>query len=435
MNRLDGRIFSDRFSLEQHQRERLAALFAEVLPGNRFYAAKLGAPALVAGETPLNTLRRLPFTTKPELVADQQAHPPFGSNLSYPLERYTRFSQTSGTSGAPIRWVDDERSWSWMVDNWVEVFEESGATAADRVFFAFSFGPFLGFWTAFEAARRLGCLCLPGGGMSSPARLRAILDNGVTTLCCTPTYAIRLGEVALEQGIDLASGQVRTIIVAGEPGAGVPATRARIECLWPGARLRDHHGMTEVGPVTFECRARAGVLHVMESAFIAEVIDPETAAPVLPGGRGELVLTNLGRWGAPLIRYRTGDIVQTASEAVCACGRCDLALEGGIVGRTDDMVVVRGVNLFPTAVEELLRGFREIAEYRVEIDSGAAMSELRVRLEPSPACADPEALAREVGIALHAAFNLRAPVQLAAPGELPRFEMKAQRWVRVGADR
>src|SRR5205085_2214941 len=189
-----------------------------------------------------------------------------------------------------------------------------------------------------EAGIRQGCLCLPGGGMSSAARLRAILDNEVTVLCCTPTYAVRLGEVAVEEGIRLAESRVRAILVAGEPGAGIPATRARIERLWPGARLWDHHGMTEIGPVTFECPSRRGVLHVIEAGFLPEVIDPKTGRDSGPGERGELVLTNLGRVGSPLIRYRTGDLVQRAAEMGCACGRFDLALEGGILGRTDDMV-------------------------------------------------------------------------------------------------
>src|SRR5205085_10581111 len=148
-----------------------------------------------------------------------------------------------------------------------------------------------------EAGIRQGCLCLPGGGMSSAARLRAILDNEVTVLCCTPTYAVRLGEVAVEEGIRLAESRVRAILVAGEPGAGIPATRARIERLWPGARLWDHHGMTEIGPVSFECPARQRVLHVMEERFIPEVLDPETLRPAEPGAPGELVLTNLGRVG------------------------------------------------------------------------------------------------------------------------------------------
>ena len=229
-----------------------------------------------------------------------------------------------------------------MLDTWEEVYRAAGITARDRIFFAFSFGMFLGFWTAYESAARLGCLRMPGGGMSSAARLQTMLDTSATVLCCTPTYALRLAEVAAEQGIDLGASKIRRIIVAGEPGGSVPRVFARIESLWPGARVVDHHGMTETGPVSYGCRQWPGVLHVVESAFIAEVVDPDSGKALPRGSRGELVLTNLGRIGSPLLRYRTGDLVETAPDELCECGSRETALLGGILGRTDDMLVVRG---------------------------------------------------------------------------------------------
>jgi phenylacetate-CoA ligase len=401
-----------------------------LIPGNRFYTRKLAAAGVDEIASLDEFFARVPFTFKQELVEDQRACPPYGTNLTYPLERYTRFSQTSGTSGAPLRWLDTAESWNWMLDKWLMVYRVCGVGPEDRLFFAFSFGPFLGFWTAYEAGARLGCLCLPGGGMSSVARLRAILDNGATVLCCTPTYAMRLAEVAADEGLDLGESQVRIIFTAGEPGACIPATRARIEQLWPGVRVRDQHGMTEIGPVTYECPARPGRLHVLESGFISEVLDPDTGQHVGPGEQGELVLTNLGRIGSPLIRYRTGDRVQRSADVPCACGRYDMALEGGILGRTDDMVIVRSVNLYPAAVEAVMRGFDQVAEYRVEVFTERAMTELRIELEPAPGCTDPPALAQAVEAALRTAFNLRIPISLASPGTLPRFELKARRWIR-----
>ncbi len=435
-----GNGFRARAAIEAVQSDRLRRLVSELVPANRFYAERLASFATVCargGRRPTALLAEfqatVPFTTKQELVADQRMNPPYGTNLTYPLERYTRYSETSGTTSTPLRWLDTAESWSWMVDNWTRVLRESGVAAGDRIFFAFSFGPFLGFWTAFEAGTRLGCMCLPGGGLNSAARLWAILANRVTVLCCTPTYAARLGEVAAQEELDLAASSVRAVLVAGEPGGSIPATRARIERLWPGARAWDHHGMTETGPVSFECPARAGVLHVMEDAYIPEVINPETFEPVAPGEEGELVLTNLGRTGSPLLRYRTGDLVRTAPESCCACGGVELALEGGILGRSDDMVVVRGVNLFPSAVEGIIRRFAGIAEYRVEIRNSAARAEACVLVEPDAECDDLEALAAEVQSALRTAFNLRIPVAAVRPESLPRFELKAQRWVRVGA--
>jgi phenylacetate-CoA ligase len=420
----------DRPSIEAWQLAAVRAL-AAALAGNRFYAEKwrgLEPPASLSDFT-----ARYPLTTKVEIVEDQRAHPPFGTNLTYPLERYTRFSQTSGTTGVPLRWLDTTETWSWMVDNWVRVYTSSGVGTADRIFFAFGFGPFLGFWSAFEAGVRLGALCIPGGAMSSPARVRAILDNEVTAICCTPTYAIHLGEVAEAEGLDLSRASVRTLLVAGEPGASIPATRERLETLWPRARVRDHHGMTEVGPVTYECPERARVLHVMENAFIPEVIDPTTGAAVPAGEPGELVLTNLGRTGSPLIRYRTGDLVRTAAAPVCPCGSAELALEGGILGRVDDMVVVRGVNVYPSAVEDVLRRFQEVVEYRVEVRRERTLAEVRVEVETVPECAS-DPLCRSVEAALRSAFNLRVPVTAVCSGTLPRFEAKAKRWVYLGSE-
>ena len=422
-----------RAAMAQFQLEQLRALLRAILPANPFQTRRLRDAGITADLASLAEFsRRCPFTRKSELAADQLAAPPFGTNLTFPRAHYTRYSQTSGTAGAPLRWLDTPESWEWMVGNWVEILRVAGVTAADRVYFAFSFGPFLGFWLAFDAAQRMGCLCLPGGGLGSAARLRVMLDSGATVLCCTPTYAARLAEVAAEEKLDLAArSQVRKILVAGEPGGSVPATRARLHALWPGARVWDHHGMTEVGPVTYECPARPGVLHVLEGAYFPEIIDPKTGVAVAAGATGELVLTPLGRVASPLLRYRTGDLVKSPAQPdeACVCGRCELALEGGILGRTDDMVIVRGVNLYPSAVEAVVRSCEGVAEYQVVISEVRAMTELRLRIEAAATVADGAGLARQVEKRLEEAFNLRLPVAAVAAGTLPRFEMKARRWV------
>ncbi|HTT62847.1 MAG TPA: AMP-binding protein [Bryobacteraceae bacterium] len=413
-----------RLDLATGQRARLRELLAAVLQDNPFYSPKL------RGAGPDADLASLPFTLKQELIEDQQAHPPYGSNLTYPLNRYTRFCQTSATTtGTPMRWLDTPESWDWMIGNWLRVYHAAGAGPEDRIFFAFSFGPFLGFWVGFEAATRLGCLAIPGGGMRSAARLRTIIETAATVLCCTPTYAIRLAEVAAEERIDLGASRVRTIIVAGEPGGSVPATRSHISNLWGGARVVDHHGMTEIGPVSYGCPTHRGVLHVIEESYIAEVIDPRTGRPAPRGATGELVLTNLGRLGSPLIRYRTGDIVQLTAADACACGARGPALNGGILGRTDDMLVVRGVNVYPSAVENILRGFEAVAEYRVEILNHRTLPELHIQVEAAPAHAHDATLTHRLEAALTNAFALRIPVSLVPQGNLPRFEMKARRWV------
>jgi len=419
-------------AIASDQLAKLNALLTAILPGNRFYAQKLER----AGATrPVSSLeqftREVPFTLKQELVVDQEAHPPYGTNLTYPLDRYTRCHQTSGTTRTPLRWLDTPESWAWMLGNWERIYAAAGVKRGDSLFFAFSFGPFIGFWTAFEAAARIGCLCLTGGAMSTVGRLRAILDQQATVLCCTPTYALHLAQVATAEEIDLRASRVRVILVAGEAGGSIASTRARIERLWPGAQVFDHHGMTEVGPASYGCPARPGVLHLLETSFFVEVIETTSGQPVPAGQVGELVLTPLGRVGSPLLRYRTGDLVKVSPDRVCPCGSHDIALEGGILGRADDMLLVRGVNIFPSAVEDIIRRHSGVVEYRARYDVSRPLAELTIQIEPAPDCADVPALVRSLESELEARFNLRIPVAAVNPGTLPRFEMKAQRWIRV----
>lgn len=415
---------TSRDALETVQLSQLRSLLAQLLAGNRFYTPILRATGITADIDSIDTFRRLmPLTTKSQIAEDQTTSPPYGTNLTFPIERYTRLHQTSGTTAAPLRWLDTPQSWQWMLDNWKRVYGAAGVEPGDRLFFAFSYGPFLGFWVAFEAANQLGCLCIPGGGMSSLARLNTILENSATVLCCTPTYAIRLAEVATENGIDLANSAVRAIIVAGEPGGSVPAIRNLIETRWPGAKIYDHHGMTEVGPVSYPCTQRPGVLHVIESAYLAEVIDPRTLAAVPTGELGELVLTTLGRTGSPLLRYRTGDLVRVDNKP-CPCNSLDISLDGGILARCDDMVVIRGVNVYPSAVDQIVRGIAGTAEYRVLIEQNGTMTQMSIEIESN------DGVAARLESDLRGALSLRVPVRCVAPGSLPRSEFKSQRWIR-----
>lgn len=424
--------FLNRAEIEAAQLASLRALIDALVPNNQFYTDRLNQAGIsTAPDSLADFISKCPFTTKAECVADQAAHPPYGANLTFPEERYTRFHQTSGSTGKPMRWLDTNESWNWMLGNWGEVYRAAGVNQRDRVFFAFSFGPFLGFWTAFESALQIGCLCLPGGGLSSAARVRNIIEQRATVLCCTPTYALHLAAVAHREGIDLSTSSIRTIIVAGEPGGSLPATRKQMEDAWNGARVFDHHGMTEVGPVTYECPEQPGILHIVETSYLAEIVSPESGQAVEAGNTGELILTTLGRTGSPLLRYRTGDLVKAATASPCRCGRHDLALDGGILGRADDMVVVRGVNIYPGAVDQIIREHGGVAEYQVKVDTSTSMTELAVTVEPSADCADTNALADSLARKFQDSLALRVPVQLAERDSLPRFELKAKRWLRV----
>jgi phenylacetate-CoA ligase len=420
---------SARAALAVRQRQRLRALVEAIDGRNAFYTAKLAGvdtAALVR-----DGIAALPFTTKAELVADQDAHAPWGTARTEPLAAYTRYHQTSSTTGRPLRWLDTNASWQWALDCWKSVFAGARVAPGDRVLFAFSFGPFLGFWTAFEAGCQIGAHCVPGGGMSSHQRLALIDAVSPAVLCCTPTYALRLAEVAEGDATrrPLADSGVRTIIVAGESGGSLPAVRARIERAW-GARVIDHYGLTEVGPVAFEDWERPGGLYVNEAEFIAEVLDAG-GAPVADGELGELVLTNLGRVASPVLRYRTGDVVR-ARTAPWPTGPSYLWLEGGILARADDMVTIRGVNVYPTAVESVVRGHPEVVEFRATVRRESAMRQLAVEIEARPG-ADGGALAQAVALSLKEALGLTVAVRPVAPQSLPRFEMKARRFVIADA--
>ena len=422
-------IFPSQHDLESRQLSLLNELLGEVGASNPFYRAKL-ANRIESFDTITAFQSAIPFTSKPEWVADQEAHPPYGTNLTYSRNRYTRCHQTSGTSGRPMRWLDTPSSWGYILDDWIEVMRAAGLHREDRFFFAFSFGPFLGFWAAFEAAQKFGGFSLSGGGMSTETRLQAMVKNEITVLACTPTYAMRLGETATQLGIDVSALPLRCILVAGEPGGSLPSVRKQLKDLWPTATVFDHHGMTETGPVSFQCPARAGTLHINDTSYLAEVLDRETGQPVESGAKGELVLTTLRRTGSPLIRYRTGDLVELAEPGTCGCGRFHTALPGGIIGRVDDMVVIRGVNVYPSAIDEIVRRSGGVEEYQVRLSEKQSLAELCLVIEVATKESQPESIAKRLAQELQRSLALRIPVEIAPGDSLPRFEMKAKRWVR-----
>ncbi len=372
-------------------------------------------------------IAQVPFTSKADIQADRAENPPFGTNLTRAIHQYTRFCQTSGTStGQPMAWLDTPESWEAMLKCWQRVFEAAGLVKGrDRIFFAFSFGPFLGFWTAYEAAAK-DYLVIPAGGLSSQARLEAMARYGATVLCCTPTYALRLGELIGESsGVQRMNLRINKIIVAGETGGSVPEVRSRLEKLWE-SRVFDHHGMTEVGPVSYEAEDMPRQLIVLEDAYLAEVVDPKTGKEVADGECGELILSTLDRTACPLLRYRTGDWVKKKLH------RGRLILDGGILSRLDDMVVVRGVNIYPSAVDAVVRQFPEVIEFMVEQRKVDAMDEIELLVEVDGNVAKP--LLKKIESKLRDTFSLRIPVRLAEPESLPRHEFKAKRWRLVPAD-
>lgn len=411
-----------RDALNQIQLKKFQLMLNPILKSNDFYQRKLVEAGVRHSKDvkSFEDFRALPTTTKEELSTDQAQNPPYGSNLTFTREHYTRIHQTSGTAGAPLRCLDTEESWLWWAKCWATVYRAAGVTPLDRIFFAFSFGPFIGFWSGYEGARIISALAVPGGGMSSYQRVKSILVDDISVLVCTPTYALHLADVAKQEGLDIASSSVGITIHAGEPGASIPSTKRRIEEAW-GAHCYDHAGATEVGAWGFECQEQDG-LHLNEGEFICEVIDPETG---MPASEGELVITNLGRIGFPVIRYRTGDRVKLFNKP-CECGRTFQRLEGGLIGRVDDVLIIRGVNVFPSAIEDFVRRFPEVGEFAVDVYRRGHLDDMEIRIEVQGE--DPGTVARSVAMEIRNGIGMRVDVKPVPYGTLPRFDLKAKRF-------
>jgi phenylacetate-CoA ligase len=392
-----------------------------------------------AGVTPddirsLDDLRRLPFMTREDWMQCQAERPLFGDLITRPRDEAIRYHLTSGTTGRqPLRVLDSRKDWAWIAEMWCYGFWAFGIRPHDTVFFAFSYGSFIGFWGAHYCCEKLGALVLPSGNMSTENRVKQIVEMGATVVCATPTYALRLAQAAQQLGIDLPrQAKVRRIVVSGEPAGSIPATKKRIEDLW-GGKCGDTAGMTEIGTIMiFECEKQPGGTHIIEDHFIEEVLDPDSGEPVGYGERGERVVTSFGRGFIPLLRYRTRDLVCKVPHSRCTCGRTGDIYEGGILGRVDDMKLVRGTNVYPRAVEAIVREFREVEEFQILLTrEDGIRDEITVRVELTPGQeAAWQEIERRLGDELAAVHEgLRFNVALAAAGELPRFELKAKRLV------
>ncbi|MDP7019762.1 MAG: phenylacetate--CoA ligase family protein [Pirellulaceae bacterium] len=416
--------FDERRRLEQlppveladHQLNRLNALLGRILPHNRFYTERMTDIA-----TPLSSLEQLndlPFTFKDDLVNNPLGGD-FASNVTFPIEQYVRFHRTSGTRGRPMVVLDTADDWQWWIDTWQFVFDAAELGPEDRVMLAFSFGPFIGFWSAHDAAIARGALVIPGGGLNTIGRLELIRSSRTSTLLCTPSYAMHMAEAAQDNQIDAAALDVRRIIVAGEPGGSIPSIRDRIGAAW-NARVIDQGGASELGPWGYADPAGRG-LYVNESEFIAEFLSVETGQAAGEGELSELVLTTLGRAGSPVIRYRTGDLVRPTWNV--DGDNHFVLLDGGVLGRCDDMMIIRGVNVFPSSVEQILRSFPEVIEYRMTALRDGEMDALSVEIEDRLNA--PERVAKELQLRL----GLRVEVRAVEIGSLPRFETNGRRFV------
>jgi phenylacetate-CoA ligase len=420
---------ADAATMRRIQEEKLRPQVAHAYANSPFYREKLDA----AGVRPeqiktLDDLARLPFTTKDDLKNDQADNPPWGKILAVPFEECLRVHFTSATTGRPVAFLDTPEDWHGFYHSYARSLYAFGIRRSDVVMAAFGYGPYIGFWSGFYAAQDLGCLLFPAGGYSTEQRIDVLRTYPITVLGCTPSYALYLAETARQKGIDLATEtQVRITWHTGEPGGSIPSTKRKIEQAF-GAKVFDLPGLTEIAAWGFECDARVGNVHIHEDYVYPEVLDLETDQPVGPGGRGELVFTSLYRKAMPLLRYRTRDVVERTSEP-CPCGRTLMALKGGVIGRLDDMKKVRGVIVYPSRVEELVRQHAGIDEFRIVFRRVEGLDDILVRLDPAPDLGgvDAGALQEAVARGLQLGLGIRTSVELVESGSLPRWDHKARR--------
>ncbi|MGI8571491.1 MAG: phenylacetate--CoA ligase family protein [Solirubrobacteraceae bacterium] len=381
----------------------------------------------------IDDLRRVPLLTRDEWMASQEAAPPYGEIPTIGGDGAIRVHTTSGTTGrGPLRALDSRKDWAWIAEMWCYGIWGCGVRPVDTAYIAFGYGSFIGFWGLHYAMEKMGVLNVPGGAQTTEARVRQIVEFGATVVASTPTYALRLAQEAAERDLDLRGSRVSRVILSGEPAGSIPQTKALIEEQW-GAKAFDTAGMTEIGTImVFECEHQPGGTHIIEDHMIEEVIDPATLEPVDYGHRGERVVTSFGRGAIPLIRYRTGDLVCKVPASTCACGRGFDIYEGGILGRVDDMKIVRGTNVYPRAIEAIVREFREVDEFQTVITREGIRDEITLRVEMKSGFAQDgwdvmsDDLHRRLALA-HEGLNFR--VERADAGELPRFELKAKRTV------
>jgi len=382
----------------------------------------------------LDDIRRIPFMTREEWMESLMEKPLFGDLLATDPVNAIRYHLTSGTSGrTPIRVLDSMKDWDWINEMWCYGLWGFGIRPEDTVYFAFGYGSFIGFWGAHYACEKIGALVIPGGAQTTEARIKQIIEMGATTVCSTPTYALHMWQKAREMGIDLArEGNVNKVILSGEPAGSIPAVKQQLEQAW-GAKCGDTAGMTEVGTIMiFECAHQSGGTHIIEDHYIEEVLNPASDEPVGYNELGERVVTSFGRGFIPVIRYRTKDMVMKVPASTCTCGRTWDMYSGGIRGRWDDMKLIRGTNVYPRAVEAIIREYVAIDEFQIYVwrkDDIQDEIDIKLEIKPGHESEWPELQHKLAKDLANAHEGLRFNIVRMEYGNLPHFELKAKRLV------
>lgn len=375
-------------------------------------------------------IKKVPRTEKAMLREAQGKEPyPYGEILAVPLTKVTEYRQTSGTTGQPVYHPETWQDWEWSAESWACCLYAQGYTNEDRAFLPFIYSLFIAFWAAHYGLEKIGCEVIPGGGMTTEARILTMRELRPTALLSTPTYALRMADVARNKlGIDPRELKIKKITVAGEPGANISSTRKRIEDAW-GAKVYDQAGATEIGHWGFDCLEQSG-MHINEALHLVEIEDIETGENIVnPGRVGKMIITTFDRYAHPCIRFDSKDVIEWNARK-CECGRTFRLLNGGIQGRVDDIVKVKGVLLAPAAIEEVIRNIAELSdEYEVAVIRRGDMDSIAIKVEIIPGQeSNLEHIKFQLEDALRLKTNLGYDIEFCPFGSLPRYEGKARRF-------
>ncbi len=421
-----------RKALRKLQLEKFKRIFTWAYERSRFHRRLYDA----AGITPrdirtFTDIQHVPKVEKAMMRDIQRKAPfPYGDALCVPLDAVTAFRQTSGTTGQPVYQPDTWQDWEWWAECWSYILWAQGYRPRDRVFIPFGYNVFVAFWAGHYAAEKIGCEVVPGGVLDTQARILKIRELRPTAMMATPTYVLGMAEAARTKlGIDSATLTIERITCAGEPGASLSSTKKRMESAW-GAKVFDHAGATEIGAWSYECTHQPGGMHVNEAFFLVEIEDVKTGEIIEePGRKGKMVITALDRHAQPCIRFDSKDIIQWDA-APCPCGRTFRLIQGGVLGRADDITKVKGVLLAPAAIEEVVRGIEGLGdEFEVIVDRLGETDHIKLKVEVLP---DAVGRKKEIEAALKDQLrlktNLAYRIEFFDLGSLPRYEVKAKRF-------
>lgn len=419
--------------LESFQLEALRRQLAYVGTSSKYFRQEWKTLGFEPGDlTDPTDLRKLPMIRKADYVASIAEDEPYGSMLAASLDDVQRVHFSSGTTSSPtpVCWTRAD------LDRWADLYARAsysqGVRSQDVYQVLFGFPWFVGGLGVTASSERIGCTVLPGGSGETERQISVMHDFGTTAVSGTPSFMLHLAETAEKMGRPLSESAVARIQVGGEPGAGIPQTRAAIEQKW-GAKVFDGYGSLEFQPIAWECEHQQGG-HLAEDFAYVEVVDAQNGDPVPDGTPGVLVLTHLDKQATPFVRWWTGDVVVRDSTP-CSCGRTLSRLPGGVRGRGDDMLVVKGVNLFPSSVENIVRRMDGVTgEYRIVLDGDVTHAEtgyltgIKVRLEVQHGHED--RVARTLASAIRTELTVRTVIDCVAVGSLERSTHKATRVIR-----